>query len=80
VARRKDTDSERDDLEHDGGDSDAVTVEITADHIYLPLDDDGNVPANWAEAADTVRVTKGTKLTVPADILDMLGARVARVA
>jgi hypothetical protein len=71
---------------HDGdeaeyeADTDAVTVEIVVDHIYLPLDDAGNVPANWREAPDTLRVGKGTKLAVPPDILEMLGDRVARVA
>jgi hypothetical protein len=81
MARKKTHDGDEPDYATEpDGDSDAVTVEIVVDHIYLPLDGEGNVPATWAEAPDTVRVGKGTKLAVPADILEMLGDRVARVA
>jgi len=52
-----------------------VEVEVTADHVYLPLDGEGNVPANWRKGAN-VRVEKGTKLKVPADLLEALGDKV----
>jgi len=79
MARKKDTSDEGETYESEA-DTDAVPVEIVVDHIYLPLDGEGNVPATWREAPDTVRVLKGTKLAVPPDILEMLGDRVARVA
>jgi hypothetical protein len=72
MARKKDADSE---AESDPA-GDAVTVEITADHIYLPIDDNGNVPPIWREMPETVRMIRGTKLSVPADMLEMLGDRV----
>lgn len=76
MARKKTHDSDEPDYATEDSADDRVEVEITADHIYLPLDDDGNVPATWAEAPDTVRVLKGTKLLVPDDLLAMLAGRV----
>ena len=44
-------------------------VEITVDHVYLPLDADGNARADWAVTSDsTSRVSRGTRLKVPTDL------------
>jgi hypothetical protein len=44
-------------------------VEITVDHVYLPLDEDGNGRADWAVTSDsTSRVSQGTCLKVPTDL------------
>jgi hypothetical protein len=76
MARKKEADSEAE----SEADTDAVPVEIVVDHVFLPLDEAGNVPETWREAPDTVRVGKGTRLSVPADMLELLADKVARVA
>jgi hypothetical protein len=44
-------------------------VEITVDHVYLPLDEDGNGRADWAVTSDsTSRVSRGARLKVPTDL------------
>jgi hypothetical protein len=44
-------------------------VEITVDHVYLPLDKDGNGRADWAVTSDsTSRVSRGTRVKVPTDL------------
>lgn len=50
-------------------------VRITAGHVYLPLDGDGNVPVDWLEAQETVRVEGGTVLLMPDDLLATLPGR-----
>lgn len=51
------------------------TVIITAPHVYLPLDLDGNARTDWAQAEDTTRVEKRTRLQAPADLAEFLSAR-----
>ncbi len=44
-------------------------VEITVDHVYLPLDEVGNGRADWAVTSDsTSRVSRGTRVKVPTDL------------
>ncbi len=51
----------------------AVTIVITADHVYLPLDESGNVGTPWtASDVSTSRVSKRTRLAVPADLARFL--------
>jgi hypothetical protein len=75
MARKKDPDEAEPEA-----DTDAVPVEIVVDHVFLPIDETGNVPPIWREIPETVRMIRGTKLSVPADMLEMLGDKVARVA
>ena len=50
-----------------------VTIVITADHVYLPVDDSGNVGTPWtASDVSTSRVSKRTRLTVPATLARFL--------
>jgi hypothetical protein len=77
MARKKPDDDE---TIYADADDNVVAVEIIDPHIYLPLDGEGNVPATWREAPDTVRVEKGTKLAMPSDLVEWLADRVARVA
>ena len=54
----------------------AVTIVITADHVYLPVDDSGNVGTPWtASDVSTSRVSKRTRLTVPATLARFLSDR-----
>ena len=49
---------------------------ITADHVYLPVDDSGNVGTPWtASDVSTSRVSKRTRLTVPATLARFLSDR-----
>ena len=52
------------------GDSrDMAMIVVTVDHVYLPLDEDGNGRADWAVTSDaTTRVARGTRLRVPTDL------------
>ena len=36
--------------------------------VSLPLDDDGNVPADWQSAPITSKVKSGVRLQAPADL------------
>jgi hypothetical protein len=45
-----------------------VSIVITCDHVFLPLDDDGNVPADWQSAPITSKVKHGARLQAPADL------------
>jgi hypothetical protein len=47
---------------------DTVAIVITCDHVFLPLDDDGNVPADWQSAPITSKVKSGARLQAPADL------------
>lgn len=57
---------ERSDAESDP----RVRIVITCNHIYVPLDDEGNVPPNYADlnGFPTSRVERRTRLLVPADM------------
>jgi len=55
---------------------DMARVVVTADHIYLPLDEDGNGRADWAvTSVETTRVSKRERLQVPADLARHLSKR-----
>jgi hypothetical protein len=54
----------------------AVTIVITADHVYLPVDESGNVGTPWtASDVSTSRVSKRTCLTVPSTLARFLSDR-----
>lgn len=55
--------------------ADAVAVEITADHVFLPTGDDGNVGPDWETAGITERVKQGRRLMVPRDLAESLQGR-----
>ena len=50
-------------------------IVVTAAHVYLPLDEEGNGRVDWQEAADTTRVDKRARLQVPADLAKFLSDR-----
>jgi hypothetical protein len=75
MAQKKTPDAKPDHEAH----TDAETVEVVVDHVFLPVGEDGTVPAVWREVP-TVRVGRGTKLAMPADLIEVLGDKVARVA
>jgi len=53
-----------------------VAIVITVDHVYLPVDESGNVGAGWAVTnVLTTRVSRRTRLTVPADLARFLSDR-----
>jgi hypothetical protein len=78
MARKKTHDGDEHEHDHEAH-TDAETVEVVVDHVFLPIGEDGNVPAVWREVP-TVRVGRGTKLTMPADLIDLLPDKVARTA
>ena len=48
---------------------DMAMIVVTVDHVYLPLDEDGNGRADWAVTSDsTSRVSRGARLKVPTDL------------
>lgn len=51
-------------------------IVITVDHVYLPLDPDGNVVAGWtAPNVSTSKVLRRTHLKAPADLARFLADR-----
>jgi len=52
-----------------------VGIVVTAQHLYLPLDEQGNGRADWRAAEDTVRVERRTRLDVPTDLGQFLSDR-----
>jgi hypothetical protein len=51
-------------------------IVITADHVYLPVETEGNVVAAWpASNVFTSKVLRGTPLQVPADLAAFLSDR-----
>ena len=53
-----------------------VGIVITVDHVYLPLDEDGNGRADWATTSEqTAKVPKRARLQVPADLAKHLSGR-----
>ena len=55
---------------------DVVMIVVTVDHVYLPLDEDGNGRADWAmTSVETTRVSKRVRLKVPADLAKHLSGR-----
>ena len=71
---RSDSDDKIDTATVDGREMAAVVV--TVDHVYLPLDEDGNGRADWAvTSVETTRVSKRERLQVPADLAKHLSER-----
>ena len=52
-----------------------VNIVVTVDHVYLPLDEHGNVGADWTDAEVTTRVYKRARLKVPTDLARFLSDR-----
>jgi hypothetical protein len=51
-------------------------IVVTVDHVYLPLDEDGNARTDWAvTSVSTTRVSKRTRLWVPDDLALHLSKR-----
>ena len=54
----------------------SVAIVITADHVYLPVDADGNVGTPWAASnVSTSKVFRRTHLRVPPDLARFLSER-----
>lgn len=52
-----------------------VPIVVTVDHVYLPLDSEGNGRADWRDTQETSRVDKRARLGVPADLARFLSDR-----
>jgi hypothetical protein len=50
-------------------------IVITADHVYLPLDDAGDGRVEWKDVEQTSKIVKRTRLKVPADLAKYLSDR-----
>ena len=69
-----DSDDRIDAAAADGGD--VAMIVVTVDHVYLPLDENGNGRADWAATSvETTRVSKRQRLQVPADLAKHLSKR-----
>jgi hypothetical protein len=56
--------------------TDMIGIVVTADHVYLPLDEQGNGRADWAATSEaTSKVAKRTRLEVPSDLAKFLSNR-----
>ena len=57
-------------------DSTMASIVITADHVYLPLDENGDGTFDWAVSdVLTTRVPRRTRLKVPVDLACFLSDR-----
>jgi hypothetical protein len=55
---------------------DMAMIVVTVDHVYLPLDEDGNGRADWATTSEqTAKVCKRERLQVPTDLAKHLSKR-----
>ena len=55
---------------------DMAMIVVTVDHVYLPLDEDGNGRTDWAvTSVSTTRVSKRERLQVPTDLAKHLSER-----
>ena len=55
---------------------DMAMIVVTVDHVYLPLDEDGNGRADWATTSEqTAKVSKRARLQVPTDLAKHLSGR-----
>jgi hypothetical protein len=53
-----------------------ASIVVTADHVYLPLDDAGKGRADWATTSEeTSRIAKRARLMVPTDLAQLLSKR-----
>ena len=50
-------------------------IVITANHVYLPLDEAGDGLVDWRDVEHTTKVVKRTRLCVPADLARYLSDR-----
>lgn len=54
----------------------AVAIVVTVDHVYLPVDETGNVSPGWpASNVSTSKVLRDARLTAPDDLARFLEAR-----
>jgi hypothetical protein len=57
-------------------DPNMATVVITADHVYLPLDENGDGTFDWAVSnVSTTKVPRRARLKVPVDLACFLSDR-----
>ncbi len=57
-------------------DPNMATIVITADHVYLPLDENGDGTFDWAVSnVSTTRVPRRKRLKVPVDLACFLSDR-----
>ena len=57
-------------------DSSVATIVITADHVYLPLDENGDGTFDWAVSnVSTTKVPRRARLKVPVDLACFLSDR-----
>jgi hypothetical protein len=57
-------------------DTNMATVVITADHVYLPLDENGDGTFDWAVSnVSTTKVVRRQRLKVPVDLACFLSDR-----
>ena len=57
-------------------DPNMATVVITADHVYLPLDENGDGTFDWAVSnVSTTKVPRRHRLKVPVDLACFLSDR-----
>jgi hypothetical protein len=54
---------------------DTVSIVIACDSVFLPLDVEGNVCADWQTADGTSKVKRGTCLQAPAELAASLAQR-----
>jgi hypothetical protein len=54
---------------------DTVSIVVACDSVFLPLDVEGNVCADWQTADDTSKVKRGTRLQAPAELAASLAQR-----
>ena len=54
---------------------DTVPIVIACDSVFLPLDAEGNVCADWQTADGTSKVKRGARLQAPAELAASLAQR-----
>ena len=54
---------------------DTVPIVVACDSVFLPLDVEGNVPADWQSAPNASKVKRGTRLQAPAELAASLVQR-----
>ena len=54
---------------------DTVPIVVACDSVFLPLDTEGNVPADWQNAANSSKVKRGTCLQAPIELARSLESR-----
>ena len=56
--------------------TDMAAIVITADHVYLPLDENGDGTFDWAVSnVSTTKVVRRSRLMVPVDLACFLSDR-----